>query len=106
MFGHVAKHDYNQQHWLESADGFEKGLVLYQEALQDCYMMCEDIIQVNLTDPNMDSQKITLYEDIKISADSMEYYELLATIVKEVRLLICVQIDGVLVYIIVMNFRI
>lgn len=78
------RHSYNREHWLEAADHFEQALTLYKEALSNCYLICEDRIDVNLTQPNMNPQKKAIYEDYSLKAETMEYYELLVTVVKEV----------------------
>ena len=75
---------YEKMLWLEATNHFEKALVLYKEALGDCYLMCEDGIDVNLTQPDMNQQKKSLYEEYSLKAETMEYYELLVAIVKRV----------------------
>ena len=46
----------------KATDHIEKALELYKEALGDCYLLCEDCIHVNLTQPDMNPQKEKLYE--------------------------------------------
>lgn len=65
--------------------------MLYKEALDDCYLLCEDGIDVNLTQPNMNPQKKALYEEYSLYAETMEYYELLVAVVKKV----CVWISPI-----------
>lgn len=38
--------------------------------------MCEDVINVNLTQPDMSPKKKELLEDYGFKSDSMEYYEI------------------------------
>ena len=58
--------------------------MLYQEDLSNCYLLCEDGIDVNLTQPDMNPQKKELYEEYSLKAETMEYYELLVAVVKKV----------------------
>ena len=101
-FEMIGKASYDKGHWLEATDHIEKALELYKEALGDCYLMCEDGIHVNLTQPDMNPQKKALYEEYSLYAETMEYYELLVAIVKKV----CVWtsptllvVDDVVVYV-------
>ena len=92
---------YNEEHWLEAADHFERALTLYAEALSDCYLLCEDGINVNLTQPNMNFEKKSLYEKYGLKAEMMEYNELLIAVIKKVccihNLLVVWQIMFILV---------
>ena len=83
----TGKATYDKGHWLEATDHIEKALELYKEALGDCYLLCEDGIHVNLTQPDMNPQKKELYEEYSLYAETMEYYELLVAIVKKVCLI-------------------
>lgn len=69
---------------MEATDHFERALILYKEGLSNCYLLCEDGIDVNLTQPNMNPQKKALYEEYSLNAETMEYYELLVAVVKKV----------------------
>ena len=79
------KRSYSKEHWLEAADHFEQALTLYAEALGDCYLLCEDGININLTQPNMNAEKQTLYEKYGLKAEMMEYNQLLIEVIKKVR---------------------
>ncbi len=75
---------YNEEKWLEAVDLFESSLVLYQEELSTCRLLCEDVLSINLTQPDMNEQKRKLFEEHSLEPDAMEYYELLALITEEV----------------------
>lgn len=75
---------YGKEHWLEATDHFEEALALYKEALSNCYLLCEDEIDVNLTQPDINPQKKALYEEYHLEAEAMEYHEILVAVVKEV----------------------
>lgn len=81
---YAGKEAYNREQWLEAMDAFENSLTLFKEALNDCYLLCEDVIYLNLTQPNMNSIKKSLLEEYGLISDTMEYYELLAVSIKEV----------------------
>lgn len=95
----IGKASYDKGHWLEATDHIEKALVLYKEALGDCYLLCEDGIHVNLTQPDMNPQKAALYEEYSLYAETMEYYELLVAIVKKVH--VCVQFKLWLIWLVI-----
>ena len=76
---------YEKEHWLEAVDHFEEALTLYQEALGDCYLLCEDGIDVNMTQPDMNPQKRALYEEYSLKAEAMEYNEILVAVIKKVQ---------------------
>lgn len=84
MLFYAGKEAYNREQWLEAMDAFENSLILFKEALNDCYLLCEDVIYLNLTQPNMNSIKKSLLEEYGLISDTMEYYELLAVSIKEV----------------------
>lgn len=46
--------------------------------------MCEDVINVNLTQPDMNEIKKKLMEDYNFRTDTMEYYELIKSAIKQV----------------------
>ena len=69
---------------MESSDHFERSLTLYQEALNKCLLLCEDVLAVNLTQEDMNPQKKAKFDDYSFVPDTMEYYQLLVTIIKEV----------------------
>ena len=69
---------------------FEKSLVTFKESIQDCFYMCEDVINVNLTQPNMNEIKKKLLEEYSFKTDTMEFYELLIVSIKEVCVCVCV----------------
>ena len=82
---HVSgKRTYNEKKWLESKDHFEDSLDNFKAALSDCYLMCEDVISVNLTQPDMNEIKKNLMEDYNFKTDTMEYYELIKAAIKQV----------------------
>ena len=88
MFEHlcsyVGKKAYNEEKWLEAVEHFEGSLLLYQEELSTCRLLCEDVLSINLTQPDMNEQKRKLFEEHSLVPDAMEYYDLLALIVQEV----------------------
>ena len=75
---------YNEKKWLEAVDHFEKSLQHFKRALGDCYLLCEDVINVNLTDPNMNQAKIDLLDEYGLNSNTMEFYELLVASIREV----------------------
>ena len=81
---HTGKAAYEQQMWLKSSDYFERSLTLYPEALNDCALRCEDILVVNLTQKDMNPQKKAKFEEYSFVPDTMEYYQLLGTVIREV----------------------
>lgn len=81
----VGKKAYNEEKWAEAAEQFESSLLLYQEELSTCRLLCEDVLSINLTQPDMNEQKRKLFEEHSLVPDAMEYYDLLALIVQEVK---------------------
>ncbi len=77
---------YLEEKWLEAVDFFESSLVLYQDERSSCRLLCEDVLSINLTQPDMNEQKRKLFEEHSLEPDAMEYYELLALITQEVKL--------------------
>ena len=69
---------------MEAKDHFEISLDKFKNALSDCYFLCEDLINVNLTQPDMNPTKKSLLEEYGFKSDTMEYYELLGTSIKKV----------------------
>lgn len=75
---------YFQGKWLEAVDFLEASLNVFKESLTDCYLLCEDVVYVNLTEPNINEMKKKLLEEYGFKSDTMEYYELLKVAIKEV----------------------
>ena len=80
----TGKQVYHQDKWLEAADLFESSLAVFQTDLSDCYLLCDDLIQVNLTEPNINTMKKSLLDEYGFQPDTMEYYELLRSSIREV----------------------
>lgn len=80
----LGKEAYNEEKWLEAKDYFESSLERFKDALSDCYFMCEDVINLNLTQPDMNEMKKSLLEEYGFKSDTMEYYELLVTAIQQV----------------------
>lgn len=80
----TGKKVYFQEEWLKAMHLFEKSLDIFKETIRDCFYMCEDVINVNLTQPNMNKIKEKLLEDYNFKADTMEFYDLLVTSIREV----------------------
>ncbi|XP_064394427.1 endoplasmic reticulum protein SC65-like [Halichondria panicea] len=80
----AGKKAYNEEKWAEAVEQFESSLLLYQEELSTCRLLCEDVLSINLTQPDMNEQKRKLFEEHSLVPDAMEYYDLLALIVQEV----------------------
>ena len=55
----------------------------YMAAMNECQLMCEDVVYVNFTDPRMSLTKFKILEEAEIVPDSMEYYQLLKVIVEK-----------------------
>ena len=80
----AAKQAYGSQRWLEASDLFELSLVKFRESLEDCYLLCEDVVHVNLTQPDMSPIKNALLREYGFQSDTMEYYEIQQLAVMEV----------------------
>lgn len=80
---------YNEGRWLEAVDLFENSLEVYKEGLQDCYLLCEDVVHLNLSEPNVNTMKKKLLDEYGFKSDTMEYYELLQMSIKEVSTSLC-----------------
>lgn len=80
----VGKVAYESSEWQKSAAAFEEALVLYNEALERCQLVCEDSLQVNLSQHGVSAEKMAKFNQHKFTVDSMEYYALLTTIIREV----------------------
>lgn len=76
---------YGQNNWLEAIDSFEASLVLFKDSLEDCYLLCEDMVHLNMTEPDMSPMKRDLLTEYGFKIDSMEYYDIMVTAIKEVR---------------------
>ena len=61
---------------------------MYKAELSDCQLLCEDVFTVNLTQPDMNEQKREHFEEYSLVPDSMEYYQLMATLIKDVSALV------------------
>lgn len=94
---YVGKWAYTEEKWLEAKDHFENSLEVFRNSLSDCYFLCEDVINVNLTQPDMNPTKKSLLEEYGFKSDTMEYYELLGTSIKQVRVHRCCYCSRVLV---------
>ena len=67
-------------------DLIESALPPYREALELCQLLCEDMLVLNITEPNMsDGMREILdhYANI-LQPDTLDYYSVLAFAVKEV----------------------
>jgi hypothetical protein len=69
---------------LEAKDHFEHSLEIFKNTLSDCYFLCEDVVNVNLTQPDMSQSRKSLLEEYSFKSDTMELYQLLATSIKPV----------------------
>lgn len=69
-------------------DLFEKSLDIFEENIRECFYLCEDVINVNLSQPNMNKLKKELLEESNLKADTMEFYELLVSSVREVSIIV------------------
>ena len=78
----VAKTAYENKEWHKSVDSFESALVLYHEALERCQLVCEDSVHINMSQ-GVSVQKKAKFDQHGLSVDSMEYYTLLTTIIRE-----------------------
>ena len=74
---------YEKEHYLEAVDNFESALPLYHEALSNCYLLCEDMLVMNITDDNMSTTFQDMLDFYGLTVDMMDYYPLLMTAVKE-----------------------
>ena len=77
---------YENEHYLEAVDHIETSLPLYRKALDQCCLMCEDMLVMNITDSNMSSQLREIlhhYRD-SLSVDMLDYHAVLVTAVREV----------------------
>ena len=75
---------YGQEDWLEAADLFEASLVQFRSALEDCYLLCEDVVHINMTQSDMSPMKKELLDEYGFKTDTMEYYEIMVTAIAEV----------------------
>ena len=75
---------YEEENWLESTEAFERALGLYKEALGDCLLLCEDIVNLDLSQEGIGPQKLEKFDDYQFVVDSMEFYPLMTKIMKEV----------------------
>lgn len=77
----TARGDYTSGKWLESAVLIEKAIDEYKHSLNDCYMLCDDINVINITGDDVSPEKDEKLEEYDILPDSLEYYELLRSII-------------------------
>lgn len=77
---------YENEHYLEAVDLIESALPMYRQALNNCLLMCEDILVVNITDRDMSQgmREIMDHYVYSLSVDMLEYHSVLATAVREV----------------------
>ena len=78
----AARAAYSKDKWLESSDLLEQALEQYETALNDCLLMCEDVVYVNFTQNGFTEEQVVLLEDIEMLPDAMEYYQLLKVIIQ------------------------
>lgn len=77
----TGKTAYNAKEWLKSADNMEAALLQYKSTLNDCLMMCDDAVFVNMSRSDINKETMMKFEDLKITLDSMEYYTLLQNMI-------------------------
>lgn len=78
-----SKEAYGEEKWLEAAELLEEAINDYMEATNKCLLMCNDVIYVNFTDPDMPESTYKLLEEMGFLPDSMEYNDLLKALIKE-----------------------
>lgn len=76
-----ARSAYTSGEWLKSAVLIEKAIKEYKNSLNDCYLVCDDINVINITGDDVSPEKDNKLEEYEILPDSLEYYELLRSIV-------------------------
>ena len=75
-----SKEAYGEQKWSEAVELMEEAVNEYMTTVNECRLMCEDVVYVNFTDPKMSVSKFEFLEEAELSPDSMEYYQLLKAI--------------------------
>ena len=77
---------YESEHYLEAVDLIESSLPLYVEALDQCLLLCEDMLVMNITEENMgeDMREILEYYAEALTPDMLDYHSVLTRAIKEV----------------------
>lgn len=77
---------YESEHYLEAVDLIESALPMYKQALNDCLLMCEDMLVMNITEENMTMgmREILEHYSNALIPDTLDYYSVLAKAIKEV----------------------
>ena len=77
---------YESERYLEAVDFFESALPLYRQALDQCLLLCEDLLVMNITDSHMSQGMLEILDHYShlLSPDTLDYHSVLATAVREV----------------------
>lgn len=83
---HVAysagKEAYQEHQWLKAVDNMEAAVKMFLEAMEDCRLMCEDIVLVNLTQSDSSADKQEKLEREGLLPDSIEWHQLMLSLVR------------------------
>ena len=82
----LGEETYGSERWLEAVDWFELSLLNFKSSLEDCYLLCEDVVNVNLTQPDMSPMKKELLQEYGFKSDTMEYYDIQVLAIVEVNI--------------------
>ena len=76
---------YDQENFLETVDLIESSLPLYREALDRCLLLCEDMLVMNTTEPDMSDgmREILDYYKPALAPDTLDYHSVLTFAVRE-----------------------
>lgn len=75
---------YQNNQWLKAVDNFELGVSSLLEAMNECRLMCEDIVFINLTHYEI---SVNRQEQEMFRLNSMEWHQLVHSLVRS--LLVC-----------------
>lgn len=76
---------YEKESYLEAVDLIESALPLYIEALRNCELLCEDLLVMNITEPNMSAGMRAVLDHYMdaLEQDTLDYHSVMAHAIRE-----------------------
>lgn len=77
---------YESEHYLEAVDLIESALPMYRQALDQCLLLCEDMLVMNITESDMSQgmRDVLAHYSQLLTPDMLDYHTVMATAVREV----------------------
>ena len=72
-----AKKAYSNGQWLQSAESMELAISDFKNSVNECLLLCEDIIFINMTTTGFDEKMLKNLEDYNLIPNFVDYYNIL-----------------------------